>query len=174
MRTLFLTSATADGTAILRGHPSHAKVICRANMAKAVPSFLSYFKTLRTGRAPGIEPVSSRSAVKRSTDWANPAGVIYLFIYLLLISFAKRPGSLTEQAPIRGPGVDLPDLKTFYQFFLIPCIEKHKTGMLLHRHPGPKNFGRIYGEPMYFFIGFMLARMLETGMDNTGSQNQPE
>ena len=31
--------------------------------------------------------------------------------------------------------------------------------MLLHRHPGANNFGRIYGEPMFFFIGFMLARM---------------
>ena len=72
--------------------------ICWANMAKAVPSFLSYFKTLSIGSAPGIEPATSRCAVKRSTDWANPAGVIYL----LLIIFAKRPGSLTEQAPIRG------------------------------------------------------------------------
>ena len=25
--------------------------------------------------APGIEPATSRSAVKRSTDWANPAAV---------------------------------------------------------------------------------------------------
>ena len=36
--------------------------------AKEVPSFLSYFKTLSIGPAPGIEPVTSRSAVKRSTD----------------------------------------------------------------------------------------------------------
>ena len=41
--------------------------------AKGVPSFLSYFKTLRP--APGIEPVTSRSAVKRSTDWTNLAAV---------------------------------------------------------------------------------------------------
>ena len=39
--------------------------------AKEVPSHLSYFKTL--SRALGIEPVTSRSAVKRSTDWANAA-----------------------------------------------------------------------------------------------------
>ena len=44
---------------------------------------------------------------------------------LLLISFAKRPGSLTEQAPMRGPGVDLPDLKILNYFFLISCVEKH-------------------------------------------------
>ena len=30
--------------------------------------FLSYFKTLSVGPLPGIEPGSSRSAVKRSTD----------------------------------------------------------------------------------------------------------
>ena len=40
---------------------------------KEVPSFLSYFKTLSIGPAPGIEPATSRSAVKRSTDWAKPA-----------------------------------------------------------------------------------------------------
>ena len=36
--------------------------------AKGVPSFLSYFKTLSIGPAPRIEPATSRSAVKRSTD----------------------------------------------------------------------------------------------------------
>ena len=40
---------------------------------KRVPSFLSYFKTLSIGPSPGIEPATSRSAVKRSTHWANPA-----------------------------------------------------------------------------------------------------
>ena len=44
--------------------------VCRA---KGVTSFLSYFKTLSIGRAPGIEPATCRSAVKHSTDWANPA-----------------------------------------------------------------------------------------------------
>ena len=40
-----------------------------ACMAKTVvPSFLSYFKTLRIGPTPAIEPVTSRSVVKRSTD----------------------------------------------------------------------------------------------------------
>ena len=38
-----------------------------------VPSFPSYFKTLSIGPTPGIEPATSRSVVKRSTDWANPA-----------------------------------------------------------------------------------------------------
>ena len=36
--------------------------------AKEVPSFLSYFKTLSIGPAPGIKPATSRSAVKLSTD----------------------------------------------------------------------------------------------------------
>ena len=43
--------------------------------AKEVLSFLSFFKTLSVGLASRIEPATSRSAVKRSTDWANPAAV---------------------------------------------------------------------------------------------------
>ena len=43
--------------------------------AKEVPSFLSHFKTLSNGPAPRIKPTTFRSAVKRSTDWANPATV---------------------------------------------------------------------------------------------------
>ena len=42
--------------------------ICRA---KAVPSFLSYFKTLNIVPTPGIKPATSSSAVKRPTYWAN-------------------------------------------------------------------------------------------------------
>ena len=41
--------------------------------AKGIPSFLSYFKTLSIGPVPGIKPATSRSAVKRSTNWANHA-----------------------------------------------------------------------------------------------------
>ena len=36
--------------------------------AKGVPSFLSYFKTLSIAPVSGIEPATSRSVVKRSTD----------------------------------------------------------------------------------------------------------
>ena len=36
----------------------------------------SISQTLSIGTAPGIEPATSRSAIKRSTDWANPAAVI--------------------------------------------------------------------------------------------------
>ena len=38
------------------------------SIAKGVPSFLSYFKALSNGPVPGIEPATSRFAVKRSTD----------------------------------------------------------------------------------------------------------
>ena len=43
--------------------------------AKGVLSFFSYFKTLSIGPTPVIEPATFRSAVERSTDWANPAAV---------------------------------------------------------------------------------------------------
>ena len=33
----------------------------------------------------------------------RPVKKIHLFIYLFIINFAKRPGSLTEEAPLRGP-----------------------------------------------------------------------
>ena len=64
--TIF-TSPTGDGTAISTwsSEPREGPAVCSA---KVVPSFLSYFKTLSIGPAPGIEPTTSRSAVKRSTD----------------------------------------------------------------------------------------------------------
>ena len=67
MDTIF-TSATGDGTAILRGHPSHARVQPLVASAKEAPSFLSYFKTLSIGPVVEIESATSRSPVKRSTD----------------------------------------------------------------------------------------------------------
>ena len=63
--TIF-TSSTGDGTAISTwsSEPREGPTVCSA---KAVSSFLSYFKTLSIGPAPGIEPATSRFAVKRST-----------------------------------------------------------------------------------------------------------
>ena len=55
-------SPNGDWTAILRDEG------LAACSAKGVPSFLSYFKTLSTSQAPGIKPVTSCSAVKRSTN----------------------------------------------------------------------------------------------------------
>ena len=43
--------------------------------AKGVPLFLIYFKTLSIGLAQGIEPMTSRSKIKRSNEWTNPAAV---------------------------------------------------------------------------------------------------
>ena len=48
-------------------HASQARQLAACS-AKGVPSFLSYFKTLSIGPAPGITPATSPSAVKRSTD----------------------------------------------------------------------------------------------------------
>ena len=67
IRTLYFTFPNGDGTAILRGHPSHARVQPLAGQRKYL-HFSVIFKTLSIGPAPGIEPATSRSAVKRSTD----------------------------------------------------------------------------------------------------------
>ena len=67
IRTLYFTSPNGDGTTILRGHLSHAKVQPPAGQRKYL-HFSVIFKTLSIGPAPGIEPATSRSAVKCSTD----------------------------------------------------------------------------------------------------------
>ena len=54
----------------------------RSRCLQAVPSFLTYFKTLSVGPSPGIEPATSRSAAKRSTDWANPAAVEFFVRFI--------------------------------------------------------------------------------------------
>ena len=60
--------------AILRGHPSHAnKVQLFPEQRQSFYWVFSYFKTLSIGPAAGIEPATFRSAVKLSTDRANPA-----------------------------------------------------------------------------------------------------
>ena len=58
------------GPPFLRGHPSHAKV---QPFAAQRQYLLTYFKTPSIGPAPRIESATSRSAVKRSTDWASHA-----------------------------------------------------------------------------------------------------
>ena len=64
---IIFTSPTGDGTAISTwsSEPREGPAVCSA---KAVSSFVSYFKTLSIGPTPGIEPATSRSAVKHSTD----------------------------------------------------------------------------------------------------------
>ena len=58
---------------------------------KYLQSFLSYFKTLNIGPAPGIETATFQFAVKRFIDWANPA--------TLKETGAARLRSVTEIAP---------------------------------------------------------------------------
>ena len=56
-------------TAILRGHASEPrKGLAICSRAKVIPSFLSHFKILSIGPTPGIEIVTSHSAVKHSTN----------------------------------------------------------------------------------------------------------
>ena len=45
--------------------PQEGLAICRA---KELPSFLRHFKNLSVGLGPGIEPATSRSAVKPSNE----------------------------------------------------------------------------------------------------------
>ena len=55
---------------MLSFEPCKGQAVCSA---EEVPSFLSYFKTPSIGPARGIKPMTSHSAVHRSTDRANPA-----------------------------------------------------------------------------------------------------
>ena len=66
-----VTSPFGDGTTFFTwsSMPCKGPVICSA---KVVPSFLAYFDTLSIDPALGIEPTTSCSAIKHSTDWANP------------------------------------------------------------------------------------------------------
>ena len=57
------------------GQTFYYKVRWLLQIATVQPSFLSYFETLSIGSAPGIEPAASRSAVTRSTEWANTVAV---------------------------------------------------------------------------------------------------
>ena len=73
--------------------PREGPAACRA---KGVPSFLSYFKTLSIGPAPGVEPATSPSAVKQSTDWANPAAV------MMITLFTSQTSSLAQVLKLIG------------------------------------------------------------------------
>ena len=55
------------GDTICMCHPSHAKVELLATQ-REYSLFLSYFKTLSIGVAPGIKPAIFRSAVKYSSN----------------------------------------------------------------------------------------------------------
>ena len=76
-------SPTGDRTIILCGHRRHTKVV--ACSVKAIPSFLSYFKTLSIGPVVGITPTSFHSAVKCTIKWANPTmNIVTICSWLLM------------------------------------------------------------------------------------------
>lgn len=56
--------------------PHEVLAICKV---KEIPSFLSCFEALCIGLAPWIEPATTRSAVKRSTDRTSLAAVKTLY-----------------------------------------------------------------------------------------------
>ena len=58
--------------------PREGLAVCRERVA---PSFHSYFETLSIVPASGVDPAISRSAVKRFTDWANPAADKFHFAH---------------------------------------------------------------------------------------------
>ena len=78
-------SHSLEGKVTRSGPPFY--VVIRATrmssrlQCELIPSFLSYFRALSNGPAPGIDPTISLSAVKRSTDWANPPAVIQLLLH---------------------------------------------------------------------------------------------
>ena len=106
------------------GH-SPSYVVIRANRrAKEVHSFLSYFKTLSIGPAPEIVPTTSRSAVKCSTDWANPAAVTLgdMCIWRNII-----PAIINDHDPKRTKW-DRQNLGFFSQFYV--GVDLHFSGVV--------------------------------------------
>ena len=87
------TFTIVDGTVILRGHPSHAKLRSSRLQCKGT-TFISYsyIKTLGYWSGPGNWTATSRFSVKRSTDWAYPTEQILLCrqaLYRLSYSFPE-------------------------------------------------------------------------------------
>ena len=72
--TIF-TYPTGDRTARHFMWSSESSEGLAERSAWEVLSFLSYFKILSIDPAPGIEPATSQSALKRSTDCSYPAVV---------------------------------------------------------------------------------------------------
>lgn len=70
----------------LHRHPSHA--VCRAKIVHVL-SFLSFFETLSICWPRGIDPTTSCSSVKGSTDWTN---LLTDFCHMILIKSWKKRG----------------------------------------------------------------------------------
>ena len=71
------TSSTRYGTVIILGHRRNSKVWSFAWQRQ----YFHFRGILRSDLVPGIESTPSRSAIKRSTDWARPAAVFILFFF---------------------------------------------------------------------------------------------
>ena len=75
---IIFTSSTGDNTTFYwwSSDPRESLAACRA---KGLPSFLSYSKTQSIDPAPGIEPATSRYAVKRSSCCGLSSVTIHFF-----------------------------------------------------------------------------------------------
>jgi len=96
LRTLFFTSLTGDGTALLRGHSSHVKVYRFAGQRRYLHFSVILRPGLSIGVAPGIEPVAFHSAVKHSTNWANPGVVSQCHSVTCTAGFSRSRHPLTS------------------------------------------------------------------------------
>ena len=69
MKVIIEATIFTSTTAILPGNASEPrKGLAIYSRAKVIPSFLSHFKILSIGPTPGIELLTSHSAVKHSTN----------------------------------------------------------------------------------------------------------
>ena len=65
----------------------------------------SYFEILSIGPASGIEHATSRFAVNRSTDWANPAAVIIISGWVIFSNWPPLLFSSTKRSTLFSSGL---------------------------------------------------------------------
>ena len=104
--------------AILRGHPSQAKVYPFVGQRKYIHFSLIF------GQTPEIEPATSRSAVKRSSDWANPTAVT---LADMCIGRNISPAIINDHDPKRTKW-DRQNLGFFSQFYV--GVDLHFSGVV--------------------------------------------
>ena len=140
-----------------------------------IPSFLRYFKTLSNGPAPGIEPTTSRSAVKRSPCWANPTAVIQIPLHQSISLFLfhlrwPKPVYMRVGYVFRLEGFDrfllflaslIKNSRTLRNCYLFSCIKK-RIKRFRYRHMSKTTFLQkmsITSKPCKLFrLGITLAR----------------
>ena len=89
LRTLFFTSVTGDGTALLHGHSSHVKVFQFAGQRQYLHFSVILIPGLSIGLAPGSNPTTSCFAIKHLTDWANPVVVLQCHSVTCTVGFSR-------------------------------------------------------------------------------------